>query len=333
MTSLTGSARSWTVGLNISIKPQNSRCLSEYLRRARPCRQTPYAYCYIAAWVRMSRNENTSTRWQRSRSIRQHLSRRCICSHLATCRQSASTMDVNRGMSAHRSFGSVPDNNYRRFYVDDIFILATTVPLTHTARILEVVIGSPFLLSMDRLLSTTAASLVINLLSQDAFRTLYGQRIDFIPLGLLKSVAARHYRCTTAEVAIQNASAAQPRCGLTTQLYTAACLFDRESNSSLPAACLVFQSLSGQPPDYWINDCHIWSHYTSIDRFQNNRFVDGIAFLLSVLICEILYLMTFDKSYKHFNRQLNTCLFRGYGAMWLVDNLRLWIFLLIYLLT
>ena len=89
-------------------------------------------------------------------------------------------------------------------------------------------------------------------------------------------------------------------------------------------ACVVFQSLSGQAPEYLINDCRLvtGSRRSSDSRMccvprTHNRFGDRSFTASGPHLWNSLPkdLRQADLSYEHFKRQLKTHLFRDHGAL------------------
>ena len=263
---------------------------------------------------------------------------------VAASRLSACIVDVNRWMSASRLrlnpaktqimwLGS--RQQLQKVDVSDISILATTVPVTDTARDLGVVIDSQ--LSLGAHVSAVCRSgyyqlrqlrPVINLLSQDASKMLVhafiSSRLDYcnsllhgITDGLLQRLQS-----------VQNAAArlvtgARRRDHITPVLHELHWLPVRQ-RIKFKVAWLVFQSLSGQAPEYLINDCHLVtgslrsadSRMCSVPRthncFGDRSFSASGPRLWNALPND---LRQAEMSCEHFRRQLKTYLFGDHGAL------------------
>jgi len=104
--------------------------------------------------------------------------------------------------------------------------------------------------------------------------------------------------------------------------------------------CLVFQSLSGQAPEYLTSDCHLVAYLWTWEcaLFRVHTIISMTAVLKSVApVCGTLYLTTSGKlkSVTNISNGSSKLFYLGTTAHCdlLIAYMRLWVFLLTYLFT
>jgi len=260
-------------------------------------------------------------------------SRLSACITDVNCWMSASRLRLNPAKTQIMWLGS--SQQLEKIYVNDISILATTVRTTETARDLGVVIDSH--LSLAAHVSAVCRSgyyqlrqlrPVVNSLSEDASKLLVhsfiSSRLDYCN-SLLHGITDRLLKKLQS---VQNAAArlitgARRRDHITPVLRELHWLPVRE-RVKFKIACLVFLSLSGQAPEYLINDCRlVTGSLRSADsrtcavprthnRFGDRSFSASGPHLWNTLPTD---LRQSEMSYERFKRQLKTYLFGDCGAL------------------